>query len=175
MDERLQLQILRAVVADLRDLGQGQFAGQHNALGSQLVADLRGLIVRDACLGRDMTLDLRGILFGQRQHTQIGNDERIHARLGGILNVPGQLGKFLVRGQGVQRQIDLFAAGMGKDAALVQFAHSQVDGCGAHAKFRQGAVDGICAVHDGVFQRFQAARGGQQFRLLQHSDFLRFA
>ena len=64
-----------------------------------------------------MTLDLRGVLFGQRQHTQVGNDERIHARLGGILNVPGQLGKFLVRGQGVQRQIDLFAAGMGKDAA----------------------------------------------------------
>ena len=122
-----------------------------------------------------MTLDLRGVLFGQRQHTQVGNDERIHARLGGVLNVPGQLGKFLVRGQGVQRQIDLFAAGMGKDAALVQFAHGQVDGCGAHAKFRQGAVDGIRAVHDGVFQRFQAARGGQQFRLLQHSDFLRFA
>ena len=64
---------------------------------------------------------------------------------------------------------------MGKDAALVQFAHGQVDGCGAHAKFRQGAVDGIRAVHDGVFQRFQAARRGQQFRLLQHSDFLRFA
>ena len=57
-----------------------------------------------------MTLDLRGVLFGQRQHTQIGNDERIHARLGGVLNVPG-------------RQIDLFAAGMGKDAALVQVAH----------------------------------------------------
>ena len=64
-----------------------------------------------------MTLDLRGVFFGQRQHTQIGNDERIHARLGGVLNVAGQLGKFLVRGQGVQRQIDLFAAGMGKDAA----------------------------------------------------------
>ena len=36
-----------------------------------------------------MTLDLRGVLFGQRQHTQVGNDERIHARLGGVLNVPG--------------------------------------------------------------------------------------
>ena len=89
MDERLQFQILWAVVADLRDLGQGQFAGQHNALGSQLVADLRSLIVRDARLGRDMTLDLRGVFFGQRQHTQVGNDKRIHARLGGVLNVPG--------------------------------------------------------------------------------------
>ncbi len=48
---------------------------------------------------------------------------------------------------------------MGKDAALVQFAHGQVDGCGAHAKFRQGAVDGIRAVHDGVFQRFRLPAG----------------
>ena len=62
----------------------------------------------------------------------------------------------------------LFAAGVGEDAALVQLAHRQVDRGGPHAEFRQSAVDSVRAVHDGVFQSFQAAGGGQQFRLLQH-------
>ena len=115
-----------------------------------------------------MALHLGGVLFGQRQHAQVGNDKGIDAGLGGILDILGQLVQLLVGGQSVQRQIDLFAAGVGEDAALVQLAHRQVDRGGPHAEFRQGAVDGVRAVHDGVFQSFQAAGGGQQFRLLQH-------
>jgi len=115
-----------------------------------------------------MALHLGSVFFGQRQHTQVGNDKGIDAGLGGILDILGQLVQLLVGGQGVQRQIDLFAAGVGEDAALVQLAHRQVDRGGPHAEFRQSAVDSVRAVHDGVFQSFQAAGGGQQFRLLQH-------
>ena len=168
MDKGFQLQISWAVVADLGNFGQGQLTGQHNALGPQLIADLGGLVVCDARLGRDVALDLRGILFSQCQHAQVSDNKGIYACLGSILDILGQFGQFLVGGQSIQGQVDLFATGVGKDAALAQFAHRQVDrGC-AHTKLRQGAVDGIRAVHDGVFQRFQAARRGQQFRLLQH-------
>ena len=168
VNESFQFQVSRAVIADEGDLGQGQFTGQHHALGAQFVADLGGLVVGDARLGGDMALHLGSVFFGQRQHTQVGNDKGIDAGLGGILDILGQLVQLLVGGQGVQRQIDLFAAGVGEDAALVQLAHRQVDRGGPHAEFRQSAVDSVRAVHDGVFQSFQAAGGGQQFRLLQH-------
>ena len=115
-----------------------------------------------------MALHLRGVFFGQRQHTQIGDDKGIHTGLGGILYILRQLGQFLIGRQGVKGQIDLFAAGMGKDAALAQLPYRQVYRGRAHTKFRQGAVNGVSAVHHSIFQGLQAARRGQQFRLLQH-------
>ena len=151
VDERFQFKVGGAVIADEGDLGQGQLARQHDAFCAQFVADLGGLVVGDARLRGDMALDLRGVLFSQCQHAQVGDDERIHPRLGSVLDILGQLAQLFVGGQGVQGQIDFFAARVGKNAALVQFAHRQVDRGGAHAKFRQGAVDGVRAVHDGVF------------------------
>ena len=97
-----------------------------------------------------------------------GDDKGIHTGLGGILYILRQLGQFLIGRQGVKGQIDLFAAGMGKDAALAQFPYRQVYRGRAHTEFRQGAVNGVSAVHHSIFQGLQAARRGQQFRLLQH-------
>ena len=57
---------------------------------------------------------------------------------------------------------------MGKDAALAQLPYRQVYRGRAHTEFRQGAVNGVSAVHHSIFQGLQAARRGQQFRLLQH-------
>lgn len=75
MDKGLQFQIRRAVVAYQGNLGKRQLPRKDNALGTQLIANLSRLIVRNARLGRDMALHLRGVFFCQRQHTQIGDDK----------------------------------------------------------------------------------------------------
>ena len=151
VDKGFEVQLLGAVIADEGDLGQGQLSCQHHALGAQLIRHGRRLVVGDARLGGNMAFHLRGVLFGKAQNAQVGNDKGIHARLGGGLDILGQLLEFAVGGQGVQRQVDLFAAGVGKNTALAQLVHRQVDGRGAHTELRQGAVDGIRAVQHRVF------------------------
>ena len=54
---------------------------------------------------------------------------------------------------------------VGKYAALPQFVIGQIRRCGTHAELRQRAVYGIRSVQHRIFQCFQAARRGQQFRL----------
>ena len=168
MYKGFQIKFRRTIVTNLGNLGQRQFPGQNHALGAQFIGHPGGLVVGDACLCGDVPFHPRRILFGQSQHTQIGNNKSIHPRLGGILNVPGQFFQFLVGGQRIKRQINLFAPGMGKNTSLLQFFHGQVDRCRPHAEFRQSAVHRISAVQDCILQRFQAAGRRQKFGLLQH-------
>ena len=124
-----------------------------------------GGVVGDARLGGKVDVGVGGVFFAQLHHAQIRRDKGVHA---GVPRVPdglGQAGQLVVGGQGVQRQVDLFAAGVGKDAALGQLAGRKVGGRGAHAELLQGAVDGVGAVEHRVFQRFQVARRAEQFRL----------
>ena len=93
-----QFQVRRAVVPDLRDFGQRQFPGQHHTLCPQFIADPGRLVVGNARLCGHMAFHPGCIFLGQRQHPQVGNDERIHTGFGGILNILRQLFQFFIGG-----------------------------------------------------------------------------
>ena len=169
MHKGLDLQFRRGLVAQDGDILQGHLAGQHHALGTQVIGGAGGGPVGDAGLGGHMHVDVRGNGLAGIQHAQVGHDKGIHTGLGGLLDGVRQAVGFLIGGQGVHGQVDLAAPGMGIDDALGELLRRKVGRCRPHAELRQAAVNGIGTVVDGIAQALQIARRGEQFRDLQHS------
>ena len=165
----LDLQFRRGLVAQDGDVLQGHLAGQHHALGTQVIGGAGGGPVGDAGLGGHVHVDVRGNGLAGIQHAQVGHDEGIHTGLGGLLDGVRQAVGFLIGRQGVHGQVDLAAPGMGIDDALGELFRRKVGRCRPHTELRQAAVNGIGTVVDGIAQALQIARRGEQFRDLQHS------
>ena len=163
--ESFQFQFRRCVIPDDGNISQTQFPGKNHSLGTHLVGLGGGSIIGNTCLGRKMYFHTGGIFLGQSQYAKIGNNKGIHTGIGSVLHGLGQPVQFFIGRQGIQGQVYPAAAGVGKNAALPQFVIGQIRRCGTHAELRQRAVYGIRSVQHRIFQCFQAARRGQQFRL----------
>ena len=166
VNESLDFQLRRGLVAEGSDVLQGHLPGQHHPLRAHVVGGAGSGPVGNAGLGGHMDVDVGRERLAGVQHAEVGHDEGVHTGSGSVLDGLRQTVSLLVGGQGVHGQVDLAAPGVGIDDALAQLLRGEVGGCRAHPELGQRAVDGVRAVVDGIPQALEVACRGQKFRYL---------
>ena len=111
MDKRFQLQS-RAVIADLRDLLQGELAGEHDALRARFLPEARRIRVCGVCLRGNVQRQVGRYLSCQSKDARIRHQSGIRADL--LQKTEGlfQLGKIGIFCKDIDGDVHLFSARM---------------------------------------------------------------
>ena len=124
----------------------------------------RRLCVDDAGLGTDMDLTMGCVAFCQHQHTQIGQNQRIHTDFIQRRQIFGQLQHFLIPGQCVNRHIDLHAPFMAITDSFLHFLRRKVSGGSSHSIGLSCQINRVSAVGYGKTQFLHITGRRQNFR-----------
>ena len=165
MAEGLQLQVRWDLLADLRDLPERQLPGQHHPLGSQVIPRPGRAVVADGLLGGDVALTVGGVLPGQGEGPQVGQDQRVHAGGVQLLQVGREPRRLVVARHGVDRHMDPDAPLMGVGHGPGQVLGGEVPRKGPHPEGRSGQVHGVRAVGHGQLEPLEIPRRAEKLRL----------
>ena len=161
MAEGLNLQPGIHLPADLGDLLQAAFPGQHHPGCTQVKPGLGAFIVGNGLLGGDVALAVGGIFARQGKGTQIGHNQCIHTGVIQLLQIFRQVDDFVISRHGVHGDVALDTVVMGKLHRLGQLLRGEVSGKGTHAEAGSGQIDRIGAIEHGHFQPFHVTGGTQ--------------
>ena len=149
---------------DAANLGQGEFAGQHHLTEAQ--------VAQPPHLIDSAVVHLRTGMEGHRkvhlQQCHILHDEGIHPHTAQFLSQLAHLIEFVVKEDGVERDIDLHAIDMGKvhDRLYVTDAVARSS---TGSKTRSTHIDGISTVQNGFTGRSRIAGRSKEFKVNHNS------
>ena len=146
MDERLKLQLRRRVGADGADLGKRQLTREHDPLRAEIVQRCGGSRIDHAELRAHVQRHVGRIALGQRDHAEIGRDDRVHARIVEQLEVRGQLRHLVITRQGIARHVHGSALCVRKLHGGADAVRRKVFRTGAHTELRPGEIHCVRAV-----------------------------
>ena len=112
MDKDLQRHV--HIPGDLLDLGHRSFSSQHDAVGTEFLECSDSRRIQRRKLGRDVTLDVRGFLPGDRDQGQGRDDDRINADLFEIAQIFADAVIVGLMKDNIDRHIDFGAVFLGK-------------------------------------------------------------
>ena len=166
--EGLKLQLRRHVRANFAYFLQRQLPRQHDALCAEVVPRLSAGGVGDALLGGDVPLALRRVLPRQREHAEVGEDQRVHTRVVQQLQMLRQRLQFVAAGHRVHRDVRPDAVIVGKAHRLAQLVGAEVARERPHAEAGAREVHRVRAVEHRHAELFHIARRSEEFRLSSH-------
>ena len=169
MNKRLQPQLRGCVGTDLADLLQRKLPRQDHRVRSHGVEDVGGGAVDHTKLRADMQLDLRRKTLGQRDHAQIGNDQRVGSDLLQIRKVLRQPVQLFLPRQGVAGDIDLLPPLMGQGNRPLQRLVIEISRGGSHTEFLPREVDGIRAIAQRHLQPLPIPGRGEQLKVVTNN------
>ena len=100
--------------------------------------------------------------LGQRDHAEIGRDDRVHARIVEQLEVRGQLRHLVITRQGIARHMHGSALCVRKLHGSADAVRREVFRTGAHTKLRPGEIHCVRAEMERHLQALQISGGAQQ-------------
>ena len=170
--EGLDLQLLRRLGPDLRDLGKAQLPGQHHPAGAQVVPGPGALVVRDGLLGGDVALTPGSVLSRKSKDSQIRQDQGVHPGVLEELQVRREAYDLVVPWHGVHSAVDLDAVLVGEGHGFGQLLRGEIPGEGPHPEGGTREIHGVRPVENGHPQPFPVSCRSQQLRhlpLIRHS------
>ncbi len=162
MDKGLIFQVFRSILPYFCNFPKAKLSGKDNALHTDMIPEIRRLVIGHICLGAEVDLRSRNHLLYQHDDTRIAYDKGVDFKIPYLFQVLPKGRNIPIMGENIYGKIAFRSPGVGKFYALPHFLIGKVSCPCSEGKAFASEIYGICTVQNGYFQFFQISRRSKQ-------------